>query len=87
MKEIITNNKSEELYLKDKDYTLKYDVKNEFLFISLSCEDLTNATYTTYCDPSIFDDVSMYDLECLEDYSENDLNNIYDLLTKISGNK
>ena len=84
MKEIISNNDNDELYGNGEDFTVKYDTKNEFIFVSLSGEDLKNATYTTYCDPTLFEDVSMYDLECLDDYDDNDLQTIYDLLNGLN---
>jgi hypothetical protein len=69
-----------------QDFTIKYDIKNEFVFVSLSNEDLTDVCYTTYCDPALYSDVSMYDLECLNDYSLSDLEVICDLLAIINGN-
>jgi hypothetical protein len=84
MKEIILNNDKDEIYGSGKDFTVKYDTKNEFLFVSLSKEDLKDACYSTYCDPTLYSDVSMYDLECLDDYDDNDLQIIYDLLNGLN---
>lgn len=81
MKNLVKTGK-DTLYLSTNDFTAKYDIESEFIFISLSCEDLKEACYTTYCDPTLFEDVSMYDLECLEDYDDSDLNNIYNLLER-----
>lgn len=84
MKEIILKNKNTEIYGEYRDYTVKYDTKNEFIFVSLSKENLKDTSYTTYCDPTLYSDVSMYDLECLDDYSDNDLQLIYDLLVGLN---
>lgn len=80
MKEIVSNNDKDEIYGNGEDFTVKYDTKNEFIFVSLSKEDLKSANYSTYCDPTLYNDVSMYDLECLDNYDDNDLRHIYDLL-------
>lgn len=84
MKEIILNNDKDEVYGIGEDFTIKYDIKNEFIFVSLSMEDLKDANYSTYCDHSLYNDVSMYDLECLYDYDDNDLQIIYNLLNGLN---
>ena len=80
MKEILIKKDEETLYTTTDKTTIKYDTKNEFIFVSNNKEDLTNVNYTNYCDPSLYTNIDMYDLECLEDYSNEELETIYNIL-------
>ena len=68
----------------DIDYTIKYDIKGKYIFISLSCEDLTNCTYDNIHD---YEDTGVYDLNKLDSYEDNDLEMISHLLDIIRGGR
>ncbi len=86
MKMISNSNKDEILVNReDLDFTIKYDVKNKLIFVSLSCEDLTDCNHSTWCDPKRYEDTSMYDLDELNEYGLSDLDAIESLLAIMNG--
>lgn len=68
----------------DLDYTIKYDIKNRFIFVSLEYEDLTNCDWGTFME---YNDTSCYDLDCLNEYGDNDLDMINHLLDIVLGGR
>lgn len=86
MNVIAHNNKDKVLVNReDLDYTIMYDVKDEFIVISLACEDLSDCNFMNWCDPEKYEDTSMFDLQYLDDFELNDLDVIKDLLSIING--
>lgn len=84
MKMISNSNKDDILVNReDFDFTIKYDVKNKLIFVSLSCEDLTDCNHSTWCDPKKYEDTSMYDLDKLNECGLSDLDAIKSLLAII----
>lgn len=61
------------------DMTYKVNFKDEYILISLSAEDLTHANICNYCDDK-YVDVSMIDLQWLEDYDCNVLSTALEIL-------
>lgn len=51
-----------------KDMTYKVNFKDEYLYISLSGEDLKDVNLDNYCDDEIYNHVKLFDLQWLEDY-------------------
>lgn len=86
MERIATSNNISPIFIKrdDLDYTIKYDIKDRFIFISLSCEDLTNCDWGTFME---YEDTGCYDLDCLNEYGDNDLDMINHLLDIILGGR
>ena len=76
----IAKKKIDNYFGKNLDYTFYFDFVNEYLFIGLSNEDLTNVNLYTYIE---YEDVSFIDLQFLEDYDEGMLQIIYELLLKV----
>lgn len=64
------------------DMSFKIDFKNEYLYISLSNEDLTNVDLFNYCTDD-FIDVCMIDLQDLDDCELGTLDIIHDILEQI----
>lgn len=61
------------------DMTYKVNFKDEYMLISLSAEDLTNANICNFCDDE-YVDVSMVDLQFLENYDCDVLSTTFEIL-------
>lgn len=64
------------------DMSFKLDLNDEYLYISLSSEDLTNVDSFNYCDDE-FIDVTMIDLQDLDDCELGTLDTINNILKQI----
>ena len=63
LKEILTTKDQKNYVGKYKDISYNYDSINEYLFISLEMEDLTNVNLNNYFD---YEDVSIIDLQDIQ---------------------
>lgn len=80
MKEIILNNDKDNYYGIYKDYTYNLDSKNEYLFISLSNEDLKDINIMNI---ENYDDVTIIDLQDIDEQTTSILEMIIELLEYI----
>jgi len=81
LKEILTT-KDQKNYIGNFDSTISfnYDSINEFLFVSLSNEDLKNVSLENHYE---FEDVSIVDLQVITSYEINVIRFVNDILKSI----